>query len=310
MTALTLDTKTPRRISGLTTGPALRQAATLLADLVKPDAPGPHGLFDHLEEANGWARRFYKAWVEALSPEEYAALEEYKKEGFRSLNRGLRNHNGNLSMLPEEDRMRAERLDTALEKAAPLGEPVVVYRGRLPDAVLEAFEMGEEETLLGQVFGDPAYTSTSLASDIAGAYCGSSRYPESVGEITLPRGTKAGYVDAVFDKAQAELLLPRGARVRIDMAYREGGVYRIEGQLVPCQDPHDSGRRVGRETRKATRRGEFPENRCQAVLSSRAYSTASSKDIARPSFRAAVQASSPSNSRADDAAPSWSSFLA
>ena len=111
---------------------------------------------------------------------------------------------------------------------------MVVYRGRLPDAVLEAFEEGEEETLLDQVFGDLAYTSTSLSSGIAREYGGSSRFPDSVGKIMLPWGTRAGYVDAVLDKGQCELLLPREARVRIDKAYREGRVYCIEGQLVPC----------------------------------------------------------------------------
>ena len=231
-----------RRISGLSTKVVLRQAATFLADLVKPSGLGPPGeidsdkvggYFDDLEDANGWARRFYGTWVEGLSSEEYSALAEYKKEGFRSLNRGLRDHDGDLSMLPPEDRRRAEGLDAALEKAPTLERPVVVYRGRLPDAVLEAFEAGEEETLVEQVFGDLAYTSTSLCSGIAREYGGSSRFPDSVGKITLPRGTKAGYVDAVLDKGQSELLLPREAKVRIDKAYREGGVYWIEGQLVP-----------------------------------------------------------------------------
>jgi hypothetical protein len=241
-TALALDTDRMRRSSGLPTKPALRQTATFLADLVKPSVQGPPGefepdkigdYFDGLEDANGWARRFYGHWVEGLSPEEYSALDEYKKEGFRSLNRGLRDHDGDLSMLSPEDRRRAESLDAALEKTPPLEKPMVVYRGRLPDAVLEAFEAGEEETLVDQVFGDLAYTSTSLGSDIAREYGGSSRFPDSVGKITLPRGAKAGYVDAVFDKGQSELLLPREARVRIGKAYRKGGVYWIEGQLVP-----------------------------------------------------------------------------
>jgi hypothetical protein len=216
---------------------ALRQAATFLADLVKPGAPGlpdrVGGHFDDYEEAEGWARRFYRTWVGALSPEERSALDEYKREGFRGLNRGLRDHDGDLSVLPEEDRRRAEGLDAALEKAPPLERPVVVYRGRLPDAVLEAFEAGEEETLIGQVFGDPAYTSTSLSGRIAREYGGSSRFPDSVGRITLPRGTKAGCVDAVFDKGQSELLLPRETKFRIEAAYREDGLYRIEGRLVP-----------------------------------------------------------------------------
>jgi hypothetical protein len=240
--ALTLDTDTLRRNSDLPVQPALQQAASFLADLVRPDVPGPPGEldpdkvgghFDTFEEADWWARGFYGAWVEELSPEEYSALYEYKEEGFRSLNRGLRDHDGDLSRIPPEDRRRAEGLDAALEKTPPLERPVVVYRGRLPDAVLEAFEAGEEETLIDQVFGDPAYTSTSLGSGIAREYGGSSRFPDSVGRITLPRGTKVGWVDAVLDKGQSELLLPREARVRIDRAYREGGVYWIEGQLLP-----------------------------------------------------------------------------
>ena len=234
MTAtLAPDTKKLGRISGLPVKPTLLQASTVLRDLIMPGALGWHGRSDDPEEAEGWARRFYGDWVTRLSWEEYSALDEYKREGFRSLNRGLRDHDGKLSMLAAEDRLRAEGLDAALQKAPTLQWPVVVYRGRLPDAVLEAFEAGEEETLSGQVFGDPAYTSTSLGSAIAKDYGGSSRFPDSVGRITLPRGTQAGYVDAVLDKGQGEMLLPRGARVRIDEAYREEGVYRIEGQLVP-----------------------------------------------------------------------------
>ena len=240
--AIAVDKNEPRGTSGLGTEPLLRQAATFLADLVKQGVPGaPEGVrpvevggrFADFEVADGWAHLFYRSWVERLSLWEHSALEEYKREGFRSLNRGLRDHDGDLSVLSAEDRLRAEGLDAALEKAPTLDRPVVVYRGRLPDAVLEAFETGEEETLVGQVFGDPAYTSTSLRSGIAMEYGGSSRFPESVGKITLPRGTKACYVDAVFDKGQSELLLPREAKVRIEKAYREEGVYRIEGQLVP-----------------------------------------------------------------------------
>jgi hypothetical protein len=232
--AVTLDTDRLHSISGLPAEPALRQAASFLAELVKRGTSDPPGEFDDFEEAHGWAQHFYGEWVEGLSPDEYSALDEYKKEGFRSLNLGLRDHDGDLSMLPPGDRLRAEGLDAALRKAPTLEWPVVVFRGRLPDAVLEAFEDGEEETLLGQVFGDIAYTSTSLSSGIAREYGGSSRFPDSVGKITLPRGTRAGYVDAVLDKSQGELLLPREARVRIDKAYREGRVYCIEGQLVPC----------------------------------------------------------------------------
>ena len=240
-TALALDTDRLGSLPDLHAEQALRQAATFLADLVKPGVPGPTdefdsdnvgGHFDDLGEADAWAWGFYGTWVEGLSAREYSALDEYKREGFRNLNRGLRDHDGDLSMLPPEDRRRAEGLDAALAKAPPLERPVVVYRGRLPDAVLEAFEAGEEETLIDQVFGDPAYTSTSLCRGIAREYGGSSRFPCSVGRITLPRGAKVGCADAVLDKGQYELLLPREARVRVTGAYRGGGVCRIEGELV------------------------------------------------------------------------------
>src|SRR3712207_5257887 len=92
-TALALDADGLRAISGLPAGPALRQAANLLADLVKSRGTGPPGrfgsdkvggYFDDLEEVNGWARHFYGPWVGGLAPEEYSALDEYKNEGFRS----------------------------------------------------------------------------------------------------------------------------------------------------------------------------------------------------------------------------------
>ena len=164
--ALTLDADGLLGTAGLSAGTALRQAATFLADVVKRGVSDPHAEFDDSEAADSWARRFYEGWVEDLSSEEYSALEEYKKEGFRSLNRFLREYDGDPSMFPPRERLRAEGLDAALQKAPILDRPVVVYRGRLPDAVLEAFDEGEEETLVDQVFGDLAYTSTSLPSGI------------------------------------------------------------------------------------------------------------------------------------------------
>ena len=76
-TALAPDTDRLRRISGLPAEPVLRQAATFLADLVKPGASDPPGEFD-ADRVDGWARHFYEAWVEGLSSEEYSALDEYK----------------------------------------------------------------------------------------------------------------------------------------------------------------------------------------------------------------------------------------
>jgi hypothetical protein len=124
--ALALNTDGLQGVSGLPAEPVLRRATTLLADLIKPC--GKFGA-DDPEEADGWARRFYESWVEGLSSEEYSALDEYKRDGFRSLNRGLRDHDGDICMLSAEDRLRAAGLDAALEKAPPLERPVVAYAG-------------------------------------------------------------------------------------------------------------------------------------------------------------------------------------
>ena len=62
--ALAPDTDGLGRIPGFPVKPALLQASSFLADLAKPRVPGPHGYFDDLEEADGWARRFYGTWVE------------------------------------------------------------------------------------------------------------------------------------------------------------------------------------------------------------------------------------------------------
>ena len=39
----------------------LRQAAALLANVVKRGAADPPGEFDYLEEADGWARSYYES---------------------------------------------------------------------------------------------------------------------------------------------------------------------------------------------------------------------------------------------------------
>ena len=105
--AIAVDKDKPRGISDLSTEPVLRQAATFFADLVKQGVPGAQGegasdevsgrLAD-FDVADGWAHLFYGSWVEGLSRWERSALEEYKREGFRGLNRGLRDHDGDLSM--------------------------------------------------------------------------------------------------------------------------------------------------------------------------------------------------------------------
>lgn len=75
MTTLALETGGLRSLSGLFTEPALRQAATFLTDLVKPDVLGPPDEFDP-DKVGG----YYDEEGKRISKEEWRKLGRRKAE--------------------------------------------------------------------------------------------------------------------------------------------------------------------------------------------------------------------------------------
>jgi hypothetical protein len=84
--------------------------------------------------------------------------------------------------------------------------------------------------MVGKVFTDPAYMSTSLG-DAAGAFSGK----DAVLHLRVPEGTPALYMEKVsaFGDGERELLLGRDMGYRVDRVVWEGGQWQIYGEIVP-----------------------------------------------------------------------------
>lgn len=106
-------------------------------------------------------------------------------------------------------------IDAALNKAS-LPQDTIVYRGtQLPKGI------ASPEDLVGREFDNPAYQSTTADYRTAQSFAG----PEGVVlELRLPKGSKALDMSPWegAGNAEGEILLPRGKRLKITRARKEG----------------------------------------------------------------------------------------
>lgn len=193
-----------------------------------PDKYGGH--FDSLNEVNEWAGEAYGGWKKSLTSDESYSLASYKSTGYQALNRELRTGKGQLSGHHKE---MSKNMDSAFEKAPPLQEPMVVYRGRLPDAVCKAFSGGEESGLVGRVFGDAGYLSTSFNRKVGKNFASSNKHGASVGRLTIPKGSKPIYLESINHMGESEMLLPRDSKIMVTNAYKKDGQTWVDAVVLP-----------------------------------------------------------------------------
>lgn len=150
-----------------------------------------------------------EAHAATRTPEQTAAEQAYAGHSYSSINNGLRRG----SLDPKWDKPLIEKikhLDASIASSEPLKEDVMLFRG---SSMLNAEFFKELKP--GDVYGDPAFTSTTVDKDyLKTANC------EVHLHIRAPKGSKAAPIATEFDH-EREMLLPRGSRYRVD-AVREG----------------------------------------------------------------------------------------
>ena len=151
-----------------------------------------------------------KAWADKLSGEEKSAVKGYAEDSFIRINESLR-HGG----VPEPETIV---IDRALAKS-PLEKDVTVFRGGI--------DPGK-----GRVFRDKGFVSTTMDSKLLD----NSSY-DAIWEISVPKGTKSGYVSHASGTAgtrmdERELLLQRGLKYKIVSRENVGGKIRIKAEVV------------------------------------------------------------------------------
>lgn len=152
-------------------------------------------------------RKGYRA---RLTPGEQNALDEYKANGYRQLNSGLRSG----KPLGTTLQVRADAIDHAIEKGT-LSKDTTLYRAFRPE--------GGMNLNVGDVIQDKAFISTSASTktplEIVDAHKLKSA-PFYLARIKGPAGTHVAYADAAGVRAaglsrEDEIILPRGTSFRV-----------------------------------------------------------------------------------------------
>lgn len=211
-----------------------------IAEATPPDVFKENGLdrdkyagqFDTLYEADVWAGENHAFRKAGISDGETKALSFYARAGYQSINGGLRRGGGDVSALRENERALVRDMDSAFRKAAKTDRPIALFRRGAPPAVIAAFENGEEAGLLGQVFSDDGFTSTTLNHNWLSQAVGGSGEMRMV----LPKGSKVLSLQGAANLKGAperEMLLPRGARYKVTKVGRRGSERLIEMEILP-----------------------------------------------------------------------------
>lgn len=196
--------------------------------------------FKELGDSESWGNEHYSKWADGLSPDTKAFIQSYKGSAHATINRDLQENGGDANATPDHIQEHIKPIDAALNSAPPLKEPITVFRGGLPTGVTDAFDVGAEDGLANEVFGDDGYVSTSLLPRVADSFAEKGRGGQKPAgaNITLPKGAKAAFIDAEgltpAINLESEMLLPRGSRFRVNRAYRRDGVPWVDAVLIPA----------------------------------------------------------------------------
>lgn len=170
--------------------------------------------FDHFDDAVGWLRTTFTAWVDQLEAGERDAVRIYKGDGYEDINDYLR-YAIDPDAAPDDIDAVIGRIDGALRKAC-LPEPVIAYRAFESELLAVAIESGGD--LIGDEIDDEAFLSTSLLRDVCRGFLTGSGI-DVLGRILIPGGAHVGAFvgapDLVYDLHEVELLLPRQTVLRI-----------------------------------------------------------------------------------------------
>lgn len=153
-------------------------------------------------------------WVQGLgmdlSPDEYGAVRDYTGSGYHKINDALRDK---AKGVPARTPRNVKHLDKAMR---PIPFDTIVTRNI---SGLNAFGGVPPDKLIGTVFRDPAFLSTSIKE--GGVFSGNVQMI-----IKVPKGTQSRYVnDISYHKSEKELILGRETRMVIHSVEETTGNY-------------------------------------------------------------------------------------
>ena len=183
--------------------------------------------------------------VDALSDKETAAIQNYTGTWHTSINKAY--GNGTEKNLSTQQKGTVKNLDKALSKTT-LGQDMVLVRAIPTIHLMNAFgitghdEM-TKENLVGRVYGEKGFASTTLRTDdaISGVTSAQILKGSTILHINAPKDTHGLYVQSISSHtSEQEVLLPRGMQYVITDFKKDSGYnnprYHLTVDLINGQE--------------------------------------------------------------------------
>ena len=153
----------------------------------------------------------YKNWFNGLESEERESILDYTASGYGDINDYFRKRGAWQEINADWVKEKAKHIDSAISRFE-LKENITVQRGVMEDAldeIIEKYNISNNSELIGKVFHDEGYASTTVLSGNPVA-----TEKPVLFEISVPSGVGRGaYINELsgFTDAEYEFLLKRGA---------------------------------------------------------------------------------------------------
>jgi hypothetical protein len=185
------------------------------------------------------------------TPEQRQAVDIYSTTDFQQINGYLRGKTAGTPLQKEHSWYSPDKL---LDETNPRGPMALRTAVRHIDELMETSQAptdmmvfrgasGEhlpKKWTVGDVYDDPAYPSVTFESKVAEQFHygkGEGGVGKTLMEIEVPKGTPMVHVSQIAGGAEAEALLPRGTRFRVQNVKTEGNVRVVRVRAEPPARP-------------------------------------------------------------------------
>lgn len=187
--------------------------------------------FKNIKEAREWADGVW-AGPEGYSEKQLEVLRDYTENGYRSMNKTLRDSKG------KRTNAQIRTMDEAMDRASRVPNDITVVRNaNMRQLGFDDNVRGDPTSLIGRELVDHGYLSTSVGNR------GASTLANIKMKINVPKGSRGIYVSgnggkkgpgiiSSYGGGENELILDRGSKLMIKSAKRNGSKWVVEADLV------------------------------------------------------------------------------
>ena len=184
----------------------------------------------------------YGQWAKNLPAENKTAIVDYSTDGFDDINKYWRKSGDWERIDVEKVKHQTQKIDESISTFI-LKDDIEVYRGIDLGVIADLFPEAEElKDLVGSVYSDQAFASTSPVLKVAKKFVEQNGTDGIILALDIPQGKgKGAYLDAISaygessigaDLAEYEFLLKRGAKFEIYAVDESGTIPIVKGRWV------------------------------------------------------------------------------